>query len=340
MRTARCAIAPTTPSPDRVVVAGLLDRVADQDTTLVGLADGDDGWLRKERTRSVAMIWPRCGRTGALSPTIGASRALPMPAASTTLPGLNLAAARDDAEAAGSGLDLVDDMVGQVAGAVLLHPRYGARAAGAANCSGRRAGNSLRRRPRARSRAAAPRPSGARASRADRRPCRAGCAAASGSRGAPPARPRTDRDAARPAAGTRHRDRSRRAAKRRSPPSRPTSAWSRPRRAPCRGLCSGPRPARSCRARRETRRRLRRAPRPVRPAAPAPRRSPRRPARRRPPQRHDPAATPSGARPERQPRFFRKLMPYWMSLATLPPRSIAIFQFPACGTTMRIGDWV
>ena len=33
--------------------------------------------------RSVTRIWPRCGRTGALSPNSGASAALPRPAAST-----------------------------------------------------------------------------------------------------------------------------------------------------------------------------------------------------------------------------------------------------------------
>ena len=36
--------------------------------------------------RSVTTIWPRFGRIGASRPTIGASRMLALPAASTTLP--------------------------------------------------------------------------------------------------------------------------------------------------------------------------------------------------------------------------------------------------------------
>ncbi len=43
------------------------------------------GYFKKGRTRSVTRTWPRLGLTGASNPTIGASTALPRPAARTSL---------------------------------------------------------------------------------------------------------------------------------------------------------------------------------------------------------------------------------------------------------------
>ena len=53
--------------------------------------------------RSVTRIWPRCGRTGALSPKSGASSALPRPAASTIFGAPIVSAAGVDAEVARRG---------------------------------------------------------------------------------------------------------------------------------------------------------------------------------------------------------------------------------------------
>ena len=52
------------------------------------------GWCRKARLFSVTMICPCSGRTGASSPTMGASRALPSPPASTTAGRRDLAPGR------------------------------------------------------------------------------------------------------------------------------------------------------------------------------------------------------------------------------------------------------
>ena len=43
-----------------------------------------NGWCRNGSARSVTITCPLLGRTGTSSPTIGPSRALPSPAASTT----------------------------------------------------------------------------------------------------------------------------------------------------------------------------------------------------------------------------------------------------------------
>ena len=225
------------------------------------------------------MSWPRCGRTGASRPTIGASRALPMPAASTILR-TDLRASRAEAEFTGGLRDLVDPPFGKVLHAQLAHAcvqraQELQRVAVAVEPAVARArdlgadfGQEALHRGVIEDLAVwAARPVARRVVSANRR----------GGRAPPP----TARGGSRRACGRPRRSPSAPGACRRRRSTRPSAASTRCTPA-CRGPCPAPRRARSCRVRRGTRRRPRRGPRLFAPWSQDPRRAPTRPARRRP----------------------------------------------------------